>query len=287
MTGQITKRQHQVPQFYIKLWVGTSSQVYLHDLQDRNVKPSGPKGILFGEFYYEEDPINPDNRIEDLLGKIETEMAPVLKDLNEITEKYPHYSQDKRLKKDIGTFLTPHNQRIIKEFSAFQYLRIPGAVEQKQYELQGGSLQKTDIDYGLNPGRFVETGFNLLKDRFMALKLIVNYSYDSLLLTSDWPCFDMKDSDDAPFLGEEIGHSQEVIACTTLGPKLRVIFYPSNFHNNSGSVQAPDLIVKSIPDSQVKNHNTLIIQQAIRYVISVKKEKYIFQVAAKRKRNKL
>ena len=48
MTGQITKRQHQVPQFYIKLWAGTSNEVYLYDLQEHKVKLTGSKGILFG-----------------------------------------------------------------------------------------------------------------------------------------------------------------------------------------------------------------------------------------------
>ena len=106
MTGQITKRQHQVPQFYIKLWADSSSQIYLYDLKNQNYRLTGSKNILFDEFFYEEDSANPDNRIENILGEIETESAPILKGLNEITNKYTNYSQDKQLKKELrGTSL--------------------------------------------------------------------------------------------------------------------------------------------------------------------------------------
>ena len=286
MTGQITKRQHQVPQFYIKLWADSSSQIYLYDLKNQNYRLTGSKNILFDEFFYEEDSANPDNRIENILGEIETESAPILKGLNEITNKYPNYSQDKQLKKEVEDFLGPDKQQIIKKFSAFQYLRIPGAIEQKEYELQGSSMQKVEINYALNPGRFVESGFDYLKERFGALKMLVNYSYGESFLSSDWPCFDMKDSADAPLLAEEIGSSKDVVACITLGPRLRVIFYPHNFSSNPRLANPPDLIIKSTPNSQVKNHNTLIIQQAIRYVISNKRFDFINKITSKRKRNK-
>ena len=286
MSNQITKRQHQVPQFYIRLWADTTNQINLYDLKYKNAKLTGSKRILFEEFFYEEDPTEPDNRIENLLGEVETESAPILKGLNEITKKYPRYSQERQLKKGIENFLGPEQQKIIKKFSAFQYLRIPGALEQKKYELQGSSLQKVEIEYGLNPGRFVESGFIYLKERFESLKMLVHYSYEEYFLSSDWPCFDMQDSDDAPLLAEDIGTSKGVVACITLGPRLRVIFYPQNFSSNPKLTNPPDIIVESTPGSQVKNHNKLIIQQAIRYIISNKKVDFIDKIASKRKRNK-
>ena len=115
--------------------------------------------------------------------------------------------------------------------------------------------------------------------------MLLNYSYDELFLSSDWPCFDVKDSDYAPLLLEDIGASNEVVACITLGPRLMVIFYPQYFSSSPELVNPPDLIVKSAPDSQVKNYNTLIIQQAIRYIISNKQADYIYRVAMKRKRD--
>lgn len=97
----------------------------------------------------------------------------------------------------------------------------------------------------------------------------------------------MEDSDYAPLLAEELGVSKKVVACITLGPRLRVIFYPHNFSSNPNLANPPDLIIKATPDSQVKNHNTLIIQQAMRYVISNKQAGFIYKIASKRKRNKL
>jgi len=293
MSNQITRRQHQVPQFYLRLWADGSNKVRLYDLKNKTVKHTGTKKILFREFYYEEDPANPDNRIENgvsfslthsaMLSKIETECAPILKRLNKIIKNYPKYSQNSHLNKDLSSYLTIEHQKIIKMFLAFQYLRIPGAIDQKEYELQGSSLQQPEIDYGLNPGRFVENGFNYFNNQFMALKMIINYSFDSLFLTSDWPCFDMKDSDFSPLLGEELGRSSEVIACCTLNPRLRVILYPKHFPSDPRLHAGPDIIIKDTPDSQVKNHNTLIIQQCMRYVVSNTNENYILKV--KRKRN--
>jgi len=286
MPNQITKRQHQVPQFYIRLWADSTNQVYLYDLKNRNFKHTGSKKILFEEFFYEEDQTKPDNRIENLLGEVETESAPIFKGLNSITQKYPNYAQERRLKKEIQNFLGQEQQKIIKKFSAFQYLRIPGALEQKKYELQGGTLEKDKITDGLNPGRFVESGFIYLKERFESLKMLVHYSYDESFLSSDWPCFDMKDSNDAPLLAEDIGSSSGVVACTTLGPRLRVILYPHNFSSNPKLANPPDIIIESTSGSQVKNHNKLIIQQAIRYIISNKQVDFIDKIASKRKRNR-
>jgi len=287
MSTQLTKRQHQVPQFYLKLWGDVSNKLWQYDLTNLSCKQTGTKRILYGEFYYEEDQGNPDNRIENILGEIETECAPVLKGLNDITRRYLNYSQANKLEKELKSFLSDQYQQTIRKFAAFQYLRIPGAVEQKEYELQGSLLPKSVIDYTLNPGRFVESGFDNLKDRFMALIMILDYSFDELFLTSDWPCFDMKDSDDSPFLGEEIGRSSEVVACMPLAPRLRAIFIPRNCNYNPNMFKAPDLIIKFTPRSQVKNQNMLTVQQCIRYVISNRKEDFIFQTAAKRKRNRL
>lgn len=287
MAAQITKRQHQVPQFYIRLWADKTNQVNVYDLGQQIVARSGSKGILFDEFYYEEDPANPDNRIESILGEMETGCAPILRALNDTTNKYQRSSESLKLKKEIEQLLTPDSQAKIKNLAAFQYLRIPGAIDQKKYELQGSSMQKNEIDYSLNPGRFVESGYHYLKDRFNSLKMLVNYAFDGQFLTSDWPCFDMRDSDDAPHLGEDIGSAGDVVACMTLGPRMRVIFFPSNYLDKPGYEKAPPLIVKQCPYSQVKNHNVLIIQQAIRYVISGTSADYVFKVAAKRKRNRI
>ena len=287
MNAQLTRRQHQVPQCYLKLWGNTTNKLWLYDLKTNRKSQKGTKNILFGEFYYEEDPETPDNRIENILGTIETECAPILKKLNVITENHNNYSQNQTLKKALESYLSSHHQKIIKKFAAFQYLRIPGAVEQKEYELQGSFLPKLQIDYGLNPGRFVESGFEYLKEQFMSLVMIISYSFEDHFLTSDWPCFDMKDSEDAPLLGEEIGRSNEVVACLPLGPRISALFVPKNINNNFRLSTVPKLIIRNASGSQVKNQNKLVIQQCTQYVIYNKDENFIFSVAKKRKKAKL
>ena len=99
MNSQITKRQHQVPQFYIKMWADSSNQIYLYDLNNKRSKLTGSKSILFEEFFYEEDLANPDNRIENLLGEIESESAPIIKELNEIVKKISKILTKKSIRK--------------------------------------------------------------------------------------------------------------------------------------------------------------------------------------------
>jgi hypothetical protein len=86
------------------------------------------------------------------------------------------------------------------QFAAYQYMRVPGAVDQKAYELQPSKITETDRTHALNPGRFVESGYTYVKDRFRAMKLLILASPGREFITSDWPCFDMKDSPDRPLL---------------------------------------------------------------------------------------
>lgn len=284
MNNHHTRIQHQVPQFYLRLWGDENKKVWQYDLESATFENKSIKRILYGEYYYEEDPNNPDNRVENILSNIETKTAPVLKELNNVVNSNIRYSQRNDINKRLKEILTNENQDIIKEFAAFQYLRIPGAIEQKRIELQNNYYIRHRLDAALNPGQFVDTGFNYIRSHFMSLGMLVNYSYDTDFLTSDWPCFDMEDSDSAPFIGEEIGRSSEVVACMPLGPRIRVIFFPKTISRENNS-NIPDLIVNDIAGGQVRNHNTLIVQQCIRYVISRKTEEFIFKISAKRKRN--
>ena len=283
MNIQITKQQHQVPQFYLKLWSNDHNRVWQYDLKEGSCVEKGTKGILYGDFYYEEDQQNPDNRIENILSKIESETSTILSGLNQITNRYTKFSQNSNLKCEIEKFITIEKLQTIKKFAAFQYLRIPGAIEQKEYELSTSPLQRSEIDYCLNPGRFVESGYNYIKEHFLSLNAFIHYSFNTEFLTSDWPCFDLKDSYYAPLLGEEIGQSNAVIACLVIVPRLRLLLYPSNYGLSSGSLVIPSLVVSDTSESDVKNQNNLAIQQSIRYVISRKKEDFIFKVASKRK----
>jgi hypothetical protein len=84
-------------------------------------------------------------------------------------------------------------------------------------------------------------------------------------------------------LGEEIGRNPEVVAYMPLSPRLGAVFLPPN---HSRVTELIDMALANFqPDSVVRNQNTLIIQQAERFVIARRKEEFIFKVAAKRKKS--
>src|ERR1035438_531370 len=62
----LTKRQHHVPAFYIRLWSAQGKdQVICHDLHEKKHFPASPDGILARRYFYEEDRKTPDNRSEE------------------------------------------------------------------------------------------------------------------------------------------------------------------------------------------------------------------------------
>lgn len=137
----------------------------------------------------------------------------------------------------------------------------------------------------LNAGRFVDSGFSYIEDRFQALKLLIMISTGQDYITSDWPCFDLKYSDLSPVLGEEIGVSPEVIAYLPITPRLAAVLYPLQYAAVKGDLMPPALVITNT-DREVRNQNTLVIQQAEHYVIANQQRNFIFSVADKRKKSR-
>lgn len=100
MKSQITRRQHFVPRFYLAQWENANGKVIVHDLADDTVEQRNPKNILWEEYYYEEDAAAPDNRIEDILGKMETDAAVVFNTIRSFDDADPGKIAD-RLKSDL------------------------------------------------------------------------------------------------------------------------------------------------------------------------------------------
>ena len=283
----LTKRQHNVPAFYLRLWCasGTDS-VTCHDLLEHKSFGVSPDGILARRYFYEEDPSVPDNRIEKLLSQMEGKCSAHFKLLHSLPIGKVAPGNEQILLTQTRQALTDATCEAIKTFAAYQYLRVPGAIEQKRYELgltQSSVEQKIDP---LNAGRFVESGITYIHDRFQALKLLVIVSTGQDFITSDWPCFDLKDSESSPFLGEEIGNNHEVVAYLPLTPRLAVVLYPEHHSPENGSYQTPSVHVISCTDSTVRNQNTLIIQQADRFVVADSEKGFIFTIANKRKKSR-
>jgi hypothetical protein len=104
----------------------------------------------------------------------------------------------------------------------------------------------------------------------------------SEFLTSDWPCFDLKDSANNPLLREEIGRNPEVVCYMPLTPRIAAVFFATNF--SKAATKRGSFVVTPQKDFEVKNQNTPVVQKAERFVVAPRAEPYIYRIAAKRKK---
>lgn len=282
--NQITKKQHFVPKFYLKSWQAPGKDsIWSYDLQHKSIKDRSPTSVLFEDYYYEHDREFPDNIVENLLSEMENETAPVIREINEIVQRYSRLSQENELQRDLRHVLKPDKRRILKKFAAYQYLRIPDAIEQKAYELRPENIAEGFLSEMLKPANFVLSGFDYIKNKFFQeLRMVISYSLNYDFVTSDRPCFDFDDSRYTPRLGVDIGQNSGAFLIFPLVPKILLTLFARAMI--PGDIIPPEPVITSISDGNVKNTNTLIIQQAKRCVIYNRREDFILKVARKRPR---
>lgn len=281
MTHQLTKKQHFVPNFYLKAWTGSDGKLHRWDLKESKWQTMAPKATFTEPYFYEEDAGSPDNRVENVLGKMESDCAPIFKTLNEIAAKSlpsVRSALQKECDKD------PSIEGALKRFIVYQYLRVPGAIDHKRGEIEGTTLSDADKEFLLNPGRFVESGYDYVAPKFNSLKVLLSYSQGKSFLTSDWPCFDIKDADEAPILGEEIGTNADVVMKMPIGPKLVALLYHRDRFYKDLQEHVPTTLVVSCPGPDVNNMNALMVQQAERFIVSDRSVGFVANLAKKRKK---
>lgn len=266
-------------------WENANGKVIVHDLADDTTEEKSPKSILWEEYYYEQDAAAPDNRVEDILGKVETDAAVVFKKLRSFEDADDPNKIADRLK----SRLTNDDIQVIRRFAAHQYFRVPGAIDHKRFELEPSGIPDSVKEMELNPGRFVESGVAYLEHAFQKLMVLLCVSSGHDYITSDWPCFDMADSDDAPLLGEDLGTKPGVIAYFPISPRIAAVFFNpqlSDVSSIAASLLRTQVITRVQPNSEVKNQNTLVIQKAERFVIAREVSSYIFKIASTRKKGR-
>lgn len=281
MSNQLTKKQHFVPNFYLRAWTGSGGNVHRWDLKQSKWETTSPKTTFVEPYFYEENAGSPDNRVENVLGRMESDCAPIFKRLNESAAKglpSAHSALQKECDKD------PSIEGALKRFIVYQYLRVPGAIDHKRGEVGGTPLSDADKEFLLNPGRFVESGYDYVAPKFDSLKILLSYSQGKSFLTSDWPCFDMKDADVAPILGEEIGTNSDVILTMPIGPKLVALLYHRDKFYKNLQQHLPTILVQSCTGPSVNNINALTVQKAERFIVSNSPLDFVAKLANTRKK---
>lgn len=287
IVSNLTKRQHFVPQFYIRLWNNDKNQITSHDLIENTSFETSSENVLLKKWFYETDPDSPDNMIEKQLSEAEGVYSLIFNSISSMDLDAAQIKNRKKVIDDVKALLLADNSiDKLKDFCALQYVRIPGAIDQKAFELQSSTIPHEEKEQGLIPGYFVSSGYRYVVEKFRRMNAIALISGGQDYVTSDWPCFDLKDSSNAPVLGEEIGEDPDVVAYFPVTPRLALILYHRNYSNTIGSVRAPNLIVKISSNHEVKNCNSLVIQQADRFVITRKASPFVEKVASKRKKRK-
>ena len=282
--SQMTKRQHYVPDFYVRQWADASGKVTVHDLITQKSFKCDPANVLLEKLFYEEDPKNPDNRVENILAAMEGTCSRTFSKMQELGTRASAETDKRRSAQIVMSALDDADIDNVLEFAAYQYLRVPGAIEQKEYETQVSNIPDGQREHALNPGRFVESGFAYIRDRFKAMKVLLLISPRREFVTSDWPCFDLKDSDFAPLLGEDIGRDPKVVCYLPMTPLLGGILMSPDF---SETVQrAPRLLASRQGDLAIRNQNSLVIQKAEVRVVATREEGFIFRVASSRKKRR-
>lgn len=279
----LTIRQHHVPDFYLTQWQDTAKgTVHCYDLADGKHFTPAPKNILAGRYFYEEDLAKPDNRMENQLASMERESSHAFRHLAALDFSDLRPDDKRGYSRRATKTLTAEVCQALKTFANYQYLRVPGVIAAKRGELQASALGGADLERQLNPGRFVESGVAYTQHRFQSLIMQVCLSQTVDFITSDWPCFDMKDSALAPHVGEDIGRDAGVICYMPLHPRMAAIFFPASFGLQTGRM--PEGFASVVSPAEVRNMNTLVIQQAVRYVVTRNPSEFVFKVAAKRKK---
>ena len=254
----------------------------MHDLIDAKCFGTGPANALVQSYFYEDDPAKPDNVFENYLASMEGRAKTAIDAVVAEALAVPEGKRGLHGRGSISQAINDNYMADTIEFVAFQYFRVPGAAEQKRFEVSVSPGTAEEKEAALRPGQVTFQGFRYAIERFRRMKrqLFVSQSQD--FLTSDRPSFDLKDSDDSPLLGEDIGNDPGVVLYCPLHPRVGLILYPPEM--SAAAPLVPDTWCRPVSDCVVRNQNTLVIQQAERFVVASREESFIPTVAKKRKK---
>ena len=142
MKEKITKKQHYIPQFYLKNFAGNDGKLWVYDRIEKKYFKSDPKDICCEKYLYEMpwENANPKlgkyilpNQIEDDFAKKESEYSKLLEKITKICS----YSQNKR-----ALVCHKDEKRLLASFVANIFLRNPWSLERANINSVPDELMK-------------------------------------------------------------------------------------------------------------------------------------------------
>lgn len=294
MKNNLTKRQHYVPQTYIRGWSkdrwkdGSTNpktvRVYFKDKnkhEDRN-----PESILKENWFYEENSSAPNNEIEEIFGKYENEWSPCMKFLDfcldSAIENYQIESKSKNVDESLNSYLTrvlvemasnlPKYPETIKIFAAICYFRTPAALERKISELHADPAVKDSFSsVDINSWWLAKNALSsTLIDRFKSLNIIFLLASEGSFITSDRPCFDLNFADKKfePLHGYDIGRSNSVVACFPLSSRIVALLVPEKLIINDQTIKSKKYDAYCLNKNEIDLFNNDIAHVAKNVTIS-------------------
>lgn len=299
--AQLTHKQHFVPAFYLRAWASDwkdkGFKIKIFDKETNQEDYRNPEGtsICHSHDFYEKPNAIIDNKIENWLGNIESQVSTVRNKINnksirpdELIEmflflehavksrkngKNEDFNSEEVLKeaKLFETFKDVFEEVMnnIKLFMSIQYVRTPSALARfcKQMEFNEKQIK--------TPFEMIEAfQTSSLKDRILKLKysflyiprkLQPNYRFS----TSDNPCVDYEiNSDFQPFFASQIGESN-VVMLMPLSPSVLIVLYSENFNYDEKTNQKPAFIkiLNTETINIVQQHNSFYKQNAHKVVV--------------------
>lgn len=291
-----TRRQHFVPKSYQKGWTAArwalkppedQTLVWVHDLQKLQAFDRCPINILVENWYYEKDRSKADNEIEKYFQSYEGDFSSAMRFLDVARERSCELAKVHNV--DSGELFRqvfercfveqPQLSLSLKRFAALTYVRVPAALEQKQWELSSDADAKHLAESVKSPYSLVSAATtSTLVSRFESLSMQFLLTVEAGFVASDRPCFDFDASNlgFAPLFGYDVGRSEHVFAVFPLSPHICMIMthplsriFPKNTQDGAPATRIVDA-------SGVRCTNDIIIQMAKRWVISFQKDEEIF-----------